>query len=429
MSRRTTLATVGLALALVAAAALAGCTSGDDDKPKDQPSASAVLEAAWQTSYKPSNEDASHWRLQWATDDVLVFADGDSQLVGIDVASGELRWQLRLPNRQTFCGYSADVSTDGAAGVLIEPLDLGRPLGCRVAAALEVGSGKLRWRKPIPGARYEAVMGVGVGEQTLTVAGRCGAFRYDLASGKARPAPAFAAFSCGRSTSGPLTQDVAVSGSRVVVLATNEWRCDDQAVLELYDADAGRREWRAPVSECADGTSESISLGHGYPNGIAHVDPLVLLVTARWKQAYRLVDSRGQLKPLSPGTLVGSTERALVVAGAGQVKSFDLQNGASKGRPLGSRRVDPTELLVGIHGDDVLGVQARESQASSEMWLTRSDPADGNEPTFVATLPAPTGAAGETPWPQNPREYDIAGDLLIEVTGDWIRGLRIPPGK
>ena len=63
-----------------------------------------------------------------------------------DANTGEERWTLRPPRADRICGASPAPDPDGLGGLI-----LASDRGCRVAALLDAGTGKLRWRRDLGG--------------------------------------------------------------------------------------------------------------------------------------------------------------------------------------------------------------------------------------------------------------------------------------
>ena len=145
-----------VALAAVLVVALRGSSEDGDGSAKPKPAASLpALPKAWSADLargsKPLPIDpldsTPYGELRtWTAGDTLVLL-GTRRVTAYDVDTGETRWTLRPPPGTTrVCGASRAPNSAGLGGLVLAS---GR--GCRVAALVDVRTGKLRWRRDLGG--------------------------------------------------------------------------------------------------------------------------------------------------------------------------------------------------------------------------------------------------------------------------------------
>lgn len=440
---------VRLAAILTLAVLAAGCSGGDDPDPKGAANAesssgggatSSDLDEAWQVShdwYDDKAADGGPWVLVWQTDDMLVFGDRRDaelgRLIGVERATGKEQWRLQLPDAT--CGVSSRVNADGVAGLLIRKIEGEDRGGCVIAAALDVRSGKLLWKKPIPPSPtgWTENMDVTVSDKTLSAAGYCGAIRYRIADG--RPLPIVGdpnAYTCRLEKSDLPDKDVVVDGSLVVSLSHNSWTCDGTNTLEAYDADSGRRLWRRPVKGCAGVTADSARGVGLLGDGIVSAEPLVLDMRVRDVRGFRAVDGSGRLPLIGqpteqdlvgrddrPTDVLGVVDETLIASTKDGLSAYDLKT--EEGMPasdlLWARPLTATEGVLGATTNGVLTLEETGQGEAFQQWLTTSGVRDGTRAERLGTVPEADGT--------RPAHY-LSGDLLITVTDTALRALRIP---
>lgn len=397
-------------LALVQASLLlTACTGDDEPDPAPTTAAAAAvesppaLEERWESEPVPG-ADGLTLRSGPADADVLVLSDDRDRVVGLDAATGELRWQWQPPAGR-ICATSDDVSAAGVLGLL---LDSGPRRGdCVEVAALDVASGELRWKRTVPGRPpYWSGTSVQVGERTVLAEMFCDeVVRFAAASGRPLETLAPRDRAC--------SMDAAVGHGVVGVIddpATADTPDDrgtgwipphDRVVArEVYDADTARPRWRVEMDD--DGT-DVVS--------VVSADPLVLVWDRLGQRVAQVFDDRGRLGPaVSPRlsttngdvTVVGQSDGVLVlqalVSGAasatapfaGTTYAYDLATGEERWRSYDE--VVPVGVVDGrvVQARVVALPRTEDSAGGTEVWLTDRDVADGAVRTLGA-VPVPSG--------------------------------------
>jgi hypothetical protein len=181
-----------LLVSVLVGSLLAACTGDDGSDPEPSaPTSSAGAEEAAVVSPPVLAErwtstpiaDASRLLLRPGPPGAatLVLSDDSKRVVGLDAATGEVRWQW-APSSGRICDTSPGVNTAGVLGVL---LDAG-PGKCARVAALDTATGQLLWSRTVPGSPpYWQGLAVGVGERTVLAQMFCDeVVRYAAGTGR-----------------------------------------------------------------------------------------------------------------------------------------------------------------------------------------------------------------------------------------------------
>lgn len=399
-------------LALTLATLLLTSCSGDDE-PEPAPTEAAAatvesppaLEARWESEPVPG-ADGLTLRPGPADADVLVLSDDRDRVVGLDAATGELRWQWQPPAGR-ICATSDDVSAAGVLGLLLDT-DARRG-DCVEVAALDVGSGELSWQRTVPGRPpYWSGTSVQVGERTVLAEMFCDeVVRFAAQTGRRLQTLAPRDRAC--------SMDAAVGHGVVGVIndpATADTPDDhgtgwipphDRVVArEVYDADTARLRWRVEMDD--DGT-DVVS--------VASADPLVLVWERLGQRVAQVFDDRGRPGPaVSPRlattngdvTVVGQSDGVLVLqllaSGAasatapfaGTTYAYDLATGEERWRS--NDEVAPVGVVDGrvVQARVVALPRTEDSAGGTEVWLTDRDVADAEGAVrTLGAVPVPSG--------------------------------------
>lgn len=423
---------------LLAALLLSACTADDESDPSAGASTTAAatvesppaLEAAWTAdgvsraaglTLRPGPPDA----------ETLVLSDDRDRVVGLDAATGAVRWTWRPPSGQ-ICDTSAEVGDAGVLGLL---LDTRKGRGdCVEVAALDVRTGELAWKRTVPGRPpYWSGTGVAVGDRTVLAEMFCDeVVRFDARSG--RPLRTLAPRDRACAMDAALGHGVvAVLNDPVTAdtpddLGTGWIPPHDRVVArELYDADTARLRWRVEMPE--DGASVE---------GVVADDPAVLVWSERGQRVAQVFDDRGRpgavvgLRLASPnGTVVGVGQHdGVLVLQHGErsfgedpplvattTHAYDLATGeerwqlpATAGAPAGM--LDDRVVLTNV-------VQVPADDGSrAEVWLTDQEVgADGAALRTLGSVPATAG---------DPAVVGLVGDRLLVADGDRVHAVAVP---
>lgn len=209
----------------------------------------------------------------WLSDGVLAVGDGTT-VRGLDAATGDQRWSLRLPGNATaVCRMSDEPNSRGIGGVLFTSSADGP---CDTVGAVDLADGTLLWSTPDADTGFTSVS---VGDTVLT-AGLSGGDvrRFAADSGAARPA-------LRRSDGVQAARSGTFHNATHVVVgfgAPGErpaYRSDSYGV---YDAESGKRLW---------GSDTRPDLR---PHRIITGAPLTLELTDNGRGSVAAVDSRGR---------------------------------------------------------------------------------------------------------------------------------------
>jgi outer membrane protein assembly factor BamB len=369
---------------VTAALLLAGCTDTDESAPPATSTSGSTtpageapeLAAAW-TAVGGTQAPAV------ATDDLLVFVDGDVVRT-LDRATGEQLSLFRGRQVGRLCSVSPQVSGGRVLGLL---LDTRTSAPCTVTAALDVRTGKLRWRRTLPSSdpdlapgqpdRYHEGRSVAVGDRTLLATTTCSEVRR-LSIRDGRPlgviAPRDQACRNGTVTDGTLvaTLDYDPAPTEYPDDHGTGWAPaqDGPGAFVVYDADTGRRLWS---HEVPDHTTAEM-------NDIVSSDPLLLTSAVHGRATTRFWDDRGRpgayvgrSTPFSPGEepglrVIGRSDDLLVVSypegSTPGLYAYDLTSGEQRWRlspPVQAgamAAVDGDRLLLAVPGElgtDLLG--------------------------------------------------------------------------
>ena len=394
-----------VAIAVVLVVVLRGSSATGDGPAGREPALKIPeLSTTWSTELKggskplriDSLDSTPHGELRtWTVGDTLVML-GTRRVTAYDAATGEERWTLRPPSGTTrVCGASRAPGPDGLGGLI-----LASDRGCRVAALLDTGTGKLRWRRDL-GARWWHTANdddVYVGSRTVAVPLFYKGYRLlDVGTGRpVEPTPA------------PTGESRAIVGEGRLVLAPLG-RSGGQSV-EVYDIDSRRLVSRTPVADTTD------------VEGIVSADPLVLDTTVRGHRTYRHIDAGGR-----PGRYVGKTldnEPLLQgVLGDTVVMSYDITGPLDRtaryyGFDLttGEQRwtTSPQQTFVlGRRGDDLLTASLGGPGIAGAV----------NESLDVQNADAAVFVLGQAP-ADDPSAQALLG--TIKANGTW--GVEFTPG-
>jgi outer membrane protein assembly factor BamB len=417
---------VALAAVLVVALRSSG---GDGEESAKKPKPAAKLPAlpkAWNADLargsKPlpvdSLDSTPHGELRtWTVGDTLVLL-GTRRVTAYDMDSGETRWTLRPPSgTKRICGASRAPNPAGLGGLV-----LASSRGCRVAALVDVRTGKLRWRRDL-GRRWAHTANdadLYVGDRTVAVPMDYRFYRLlDVRTG--RPVNA---------TPAPTQPARAVVGEGLLVLSPLGGSRHQS--IEVYDVDSRRLVSRTPVPRTAN------------IEGIVSADPLVLDLRVNGQRAYRHIDGRGRLgryvgkgidnEPQLLGvlgdTVVASYESTNPLDRTARYYGFDVTTGEQRWTTSPDRT-----FVLGRRGDDLLtaslggpGIAGviNEGPTGSDSALFVLGQAPAEDPSHQALLGTVTangqwGVDFDTGW---------TDDLFLVQTDDTLTAYRLPqPGK
>lgn len=275
------LARVLAPLALVSAL-MTGCEDQQagpvgPDAPTTQDVRPPLLEAAW-TAPAPAGAEVAGRLRAWTTDGRITVI-GKQQIRSYDLESGQAAWTAALPPGAT--GICAVPENAGEIGALL----LRTRKGCTDVAALDIATGKWRWRQSIDplakGAPSIALSGAAV-----AVTGRCRqVVRFGVQEGRRLKLVGSADATCANASA--LDADtIAVKldpGAKYAKVGDDLIAADEgKAVLEVLDNDDLKSRWRITV----DRVGASVA-------GVVSERPLVLDTTLKGHRMLRVFDAKG----------------------------------------------------------------------------------------------------------------------------------------
>ncbi|WP_162602377.1 PQQ-binding-like beta-propeller repeat protein [Nocardioides daejeonensis] len=402
----------GIAAVALAATLLAAC-SNDEPSAKPSGDASTTVEPAF-----PPLQEVWRQRLSdrpqltaapLRVDGVLVLQSGPT-LVGVDETTGEEVWRKRL---REICSVAEGVHDQK---LVLTRSVRGRDGACAELLALDPATGKVAWRRAVPGGLGSGdpddIDYLAVGERVIT--GRhhiCGGVeRFRLSDGKRLP---------GIRPMGSddiACDDFALKGRWIAQVASDDNQ--DSVAFRLINGDTGRTVFDRPI--------RLMSL-----SGIVSIAPLVMDLTVKGHRLLWAVDPKtGELEtPISRqvssyggGSILaephGDTLAVSSARGAG-LMTGRLTGLSGYGLDGTERWSDFPKFGVLLGGDDrgavvatygVVGDRYREQGVP----ITRHSWADVDDYEVLGTIPS------------GPQAQQVVGDLMLAMLDGLVVAYRLP---